>query len=73
MAENRLSSEFLKELFNVATRNKQVAAILAEHLKEEFLPDKEYINLFKSVKAHYIKRKNNRKLLKTRSFFNSRW
>ena len=58
MAENRLSSEFLKELFNVAGRNKQVTAILAEHLKEEFLPDKEYIALFKSIKAHYIKYKD---------------
>lgn len=49
----KLSPNFLNELFRTAFRNKNVFEILLEHLEYHYLPTEEYKSVWKSAKTHY--------------------
>lgn len=48
-----LNEDFLFELFFVAFKNNLVTGIICEHIKPNFLPDKEFQLLHKSMSSHY--------------------
>lgn len=48
-----LTEEFLYELFFVAFKSNLVAGIVSEHIRPEFLPDKEFQTLHSAIALHY--------------------
>jgi len=58
MAKNKsdnitLSEAFLEELFFVALKNAMITGIVSDHIKPEFLPDKEFQKLHAAIRSHY--------------------
>jgi len=53
MASNKLSDNFLNELFKLCFRNSKVISILIEHLEYSYLPIEGYKKIWKAIKTEY--------------------
>lgn len=53
--ENVLNEEFLAELYNSAITSNYMCSVVCQHMKDEFLPDKEYQQLNEALKKHFEK------------------
>lgn len=51
--ENVLTEEFLAELYNCAIQRDDICAIVSQHMRDEFLPDKDYQLLNESLKKYF--------------------
>jgi len=54
-----LTAAFLYELFNMAFKNTLVAGIVATHVKEPYLPSKEFQDIHKAIVSHFKAYKEN--------------
>ncbi len=52
-AELELTDDFLYELFYNSFKSKQIMGIVAAHMQPEFLPDDQFIDLFKAMRTHH--------------------
>ena len=56
-SENVLTEEFLAELYNAAITDNGLCSVVAMHMKDEYLPDKDYQALNNAIKSHFLKHK----------------
>lgn len=50
---NVLTEEFLMDLFYSCMNDERVLAVVAEHIKKEYLPDRDFIRLFTALTSYY--------------------
>lgn len=55
--KNVLTEEFLMDLFYTCLENEYVLAMTMEHLKKEYLPDRDFIHLFQYLRKYYNEHK----------------
>lgn len=51
--DNVLTEEFLMDLFRTCMSNDYVLAIVVEHIRQEYLPDKDFITLHRCLRSYY--------------------
>ena len=50
---NVLAEEFLMDLFRTCMEDSYVLSVVCQHLKNEYLPDRDSMTLFKALKKYY--------------------
>ena len=52
-AVNPLSAEFLYELYATALRQEPLCAVLARHMRKEYLPDRSFQQVQEAIAVHF--------------------
>lgn len=55
--ENVLTEEFLAELYNAAITDNGLCSCVAQHMRDEYLPDKDYQTLNNAIREYFTKHK----------------
>lgn len=50
---NVLTEEFLMDLFYTCMSNDYILAVVLQHVRTDYLPDRDFISLFKAIKKYY--------------------
>ena len=61
-AVNPLSAEFLYELYATALRQEPLCAVLARHMRKEYLPDRSFQQVQEAIAVHFKTTRHRRRM-----------